>query len=322
MFKRFLKPSRSSYEAKQRSILIGLLFNVFGLIPAIVVVVMAQSLTVFSDLLRNVGIVFAVFFSWLTVQRVNKGKSPLYNYGYGKMENISSLVVAAVMIISITIITYQTIERFMNPVPLGGLGLGLGVLFSGLAALFNAWLFWTSFKTAKKANSPVMESLWRLYAVKITSAACVFISLALSLVFKDSAWAVYIDPAGSVVLIGFMVFSIYGVISSSVFDLMDRTVSDSMQIVVLKTLANHFDAYDEVHAIRSRRSGNNIYVELHLEFNPDQTMREVQNNINIMKTELENNLPGSQIIIVPATAPPVLQKPRDAVEEAPERATG
>jgi ferrous-iron efflux pump FieF len=299
--KSFFSPARSSYEAKQRSIVTGLIFAVIGLFPAIAIVILANSLTVLSDLLRNVGVVFAIFFSWLTVQRVTKGKSPLYNYGYGKMENLSSLVTAGVMIVSATIIFYQLIDRFHHPVALGQLGLGIGVIFSGLAAIFNGWTWWQSYNTAKKVSSPVMESLWRLYQVKTISTILVLSSLALSLAFRNYSWAVYIDPAGSIVLLGVLVFSTYGVISSSVFDLLDRTLSDSLQLIVLKSLAGHFESYDAIHGVKSRRSGNNIYIELFLEFDPNWKMAEVQKGIDEMKAELESKIPDSQIIVVPTS---------------------
>ncbi len=301
--KRFFSPSRSSYEAKQRSILSGLIFGIFGLLPAIAVIILANSLTVFSDLLRNVGVVFAIFFSWLTIKKVDKGKNALYNYGYGKLENLSSLVVAGVMIISIVIILYQIIDRFQHPVELKTVGLGIGVLFSGLAALFNAWLWWQSYKTAKSVSSAVMESLWRLYQVKTISTVCVLASLGMSLLFRNQSWAVYIDPAGSVVMLGVLIFSTYGVISSSIYDLLDRSLSDSLQLIVLRSLANHFDSYEAIHAVNSRRSGNTIYVEMFLEFDPEWKMAEVQKNINEIKAELEGKILGSQIIIVPTSSP-------------------
>ncbi len=212
MIKRFLSPSRSSYEAKRRSIFVGLAFGVIGLFPAIAVVILANSLTVLSDLLRNVGVVVAIFFSWVTVQRVARGQNPIYNYGYGKMENLSSLVVAGVMLVSITTIIHQAIERFQHPVALGEVGVEAGIILSALAAMANGWLWRQSYKTAKRESSPVMESLWRLYQVKTISTLCVVSSLSLSFALKGNLWAVYIDPIGSIVLLGFLIFSTYGVI--------------------------------------------------------------------------------------------------------------
>jgi len=269
-----------------------------------VVVVLSNSLTVFSDLLRNVGVVFAIFFSWLAINRGAKGRNFSYNYGYGKMENLSSLIVAGVLIVSIITIVYQTIDRFQHPVALREVGMGVGIALSALAGASNAWLSWQSRKTAKRETSPVMDSLSRLFQVKTMSTVCVLASLSLSFAFRDYPWAVYIDPAGSIVLLGFMVFATYGVISSSIFDLLDRALNDSLQLIVLNSLARHFDSYEAVHGVRSRRSGNNVYIELHLEFNPASKMSDVQQSIDEMKAELEGDIPGSQIIIVPTTVSP------------------
>ncbi len=301
MLKQFFSPSRSSYEAKQRSIIAGLAFGIIGLLPAIVILILANSLTVFSDLLRNLGVVFAIYFSWLTTKKVQQGQNHSYNYGYGKLENLSSLVVAGVMIVSITIILYQIIDRFQNPRTLGELGLGLGTLLSGLAVAFNGWLWWYIYRAAKGMNSPVMESLWRLYQVKTISTLTVTLSLGLSLAFKNYSWAEYIDPAGSILILCILIFSTYGVISTSVFDLLDRTLSDSLQFMVLRSLARHFELYDDIHEVRSRRSGNNIYIELFLEFDARLRMGQVQENIDKIKLDLEKRLPGSQVMIVPTT---------------------
>jgi ferrous-iron efflux pump FieF len=301
VLKQLFSKSKSSYQTKQNTIFIGLIFGVVGLFPGIVVVITANSLTVFSDLLRNLGLVYATFFSWVTLRKVAKGQTLAYNYGYGKMENLSSMVVAGVMLIAITIILYQIIGRFQNPVALKTTGVGLGIITSGLAAGFNGWLWWRSYVTSKKEPSALMESVWRLYQIKLVSTLCVMSSLVLTFIFRNYAWAVYIDPCGSVVLLGFLIFTTYGVISSSVYDLLDRALDDSMQISVLRELAGRFESYEAIHGIRSRRAGGNIYIELFLEFDRNLKMGEVQTVINDMKSEMEKKIPGSQVTIMPAT---------------------
>jgi len=301
MLKQLFSKSKTSYQTKQNAILMSLLFGIFGLIPGIAVVIMANSLTVFTDLLRNLGLVFATLFSFITIRKVAKGKTLEYNYGYGKMENLSSMVVAGVMLIAITTIVFQTIGRFQNPVPIKETGAWVGIATSGLAALFNGALWWQSYRAARKEPSAVMESVWRLNQIKTVSTLCVMTSLILSTVLHNYSWAVYIDPAGSVVLLGFLVFSTYNVIFSSVYDLLDRTLSDSLQIAVLRELAKHFESYDAIHGFRSRRAGGNMYIELFLEFDREKRMGVVQSVIDEMKNDIEKRIPGSQVTIMPVT---------------------
>ena len=302
MLKKLLFSNESSQQEKEHSILIGLVFGFIGLCPAIAVVILANSVTVLSDLLKNVSLVFAVFLSWIAARRVARGKTPDYNYGYGKLENLSSLVVATMMIVSIAVILYETVERFQNPQVLGGVGLGIGVVAAGLAAIANAWLWWRDHRLAQKLISPVMESLWRLYRVKTISSSCVCFSLVLSLALKNVPWAVYIDPIGSIVLLGFLGFSAYGVISMSVYDLLDRTLDESLQFIILQELAAYFEDYGAIHGIRSRRSGGNVYIEIFLEFDGESKMAGVQKIIDNMKVGLEQKIPGSQVFIVPTSS--------------------
>lgn len=147
-----------------------------------------------------------------------------------------------------------------------------------------------------------MESVWRLNRVKTTSALCVCLSLGLSLLLRNQSWAVYIDPAGSIVLLGFLAFSAYGVIATSVYDLLDRTLEDFLQLVILRELTAYFDEYEAIHGIRSRRAGGNAYIEIFLEFNAERRMAEVQKVIDEMRANLEQKIPGSQIVIAPATS--------------------
>ena len=292
--------NRGNYKEKQRSVFISFLLGLIGLLMGITVMILSNSVTVFSDLLRNISLFVAVFVSWLAVRKVAKGVTPFYNYGYGKLESLSSLVVAAMMIVSMIIIIYAVIERIQNPASLGEVGVGIGVVFSGITGSVNGWMWQRNYRIAKKQSSPIIESLWRLYRMKTISTFCVFLTLGLSLLFRDYSWAVYIDPAGSIAVFGFLVFSVYGVISMSVHDLLDHTLDESLQLVILQELATYFEEYIAIHGIRSRRSGADIYIEILLEFDGDRKMIDVQKVIKEMTYTLKQKIPGSQVIIAPA----------------------
>lgn len=300
--KGFLSGARSSYEEKQRSILISLIFGLFGLLPAIAIVILSNSLTVFADLLKNVGLVAAIFVSWLAVRRTRRGKTASYNYGYGKLENLSSLALAAVMVISFAIILWELIQRFQHPESLHAEGAWIGVVLAGVAIISNGYLWRHGRHIAKRHTSPLMESLWRLERAKTTANSIVFSSLALSLAFSGYSWVVYIDPVGSIAMLGFLSFSIYGILSMSVYDLLDKTLEESLQLVILRELVAYFEDYVAIHGVKSRRSGGNVFIEILLEFDGEQKMSEVQNIIDNMRTGLEQKIPGSQVVIAPVTS--------------------
>lgn len=260
----------------------------------------ANSVTLFSDLLRSGVDAFALLLSWLTMRRIATGKALAYDYGYGKLENVSSLLVAVTMLVSLVIALYGTVVRFREPVAVSRIGLGFFVaLFS---AGTNAWSWRRTFLLARLEQSSILESQWHNQRTKTMANLCVVLSLGLSMALRDYSWAPYIDPFFSLVLSGFLAYAIYSIVSMNVSDLLDRALDESLQLVILKELASYFDDYVAFHGIRSRRSGKNVYIDLFLEFEGSRRMAEVQKTIDAIKADLEGKIPGSQVTIAPATA--------------------
>jgi len=295
------KPVNHS-KAKEHSIMLGLVLGLFGLATGIVAAIIANSLTLESEILKNIGLVTAVFLSYLSIRKVNRGRTEGYNYGYGKLESVSGLIVAVVLVISLIIVIGHTVERLQHPVELHEGGLDLAIVFSAVALLTSAWMWRHDYHLTKEEYSPVLESLWRMYRLKTIASVLVIISLSMSAIFNDQPWATYVDPIGSVIIGLFIVQSIYNISTMSVYDLLDRALEESLQIVILRELALYFDEYEAIHGIRSRRSGANVYVEIFLEFDGDRKMAEVQKVIEAIKNSLESKISSSQIVISPATA--------------------
>jgi ferrous-iron efflux pump FieF len=289
-------------KAKEKSILLGLILGILGLITGIIAAIIANSLTLESEILKNIGLVTAVFLSYLSIRKVNRGRTEGYNYGYGKLESVSGLIVATVLVISLIIIIGHTVERLQHPVELHEGGLDLAIVFSAVGLLTSAWLWRHDYHLVKEEYSPVLESLWRMYRFKTIASVLVILSLALSAIFNDQPWAGYVDPVGSFIIGLFIVQSIYNISTMSVYDLLDRALEESLQIVILRELAHYFDEYEAIHGIRSRRSGANVYVEIFLEFDGERKMADVQKVIDTVKASLESKINGSQIVISPATA--------------------
>jgi ferrous-iron efflux pump FieF len=288
-------------KAKEHSIMLGLVLGIFGLLTGIVAAIIANSITLESEILKNIGLVTAVFLSYLSIRKVNRGKTEGYNYGYGKLESVSGLIVAVVLVISLIIVIWHTVERFQHPVELHTGGLDLAIVFSGIALASSAWLWRHDYHLSKKEYSPVIESLWRMYRFKTIASVLVILSLVLSYIFSDQSWAFYVDPVGSVIISLFILQSIYNISSMSVYDLLDRALEESLQMIILRKLAQYFDEYEAIHGIRSRRSGANVYVEIFLEFDEERKMGEIQKVIDTIRDNLQSKITGSEIVISPTT---------------------
>lgn len=298
-----IQPSVTKTERdKETSILLGVIFGIFGLGTGVFAALSANSMVIFSEILKNAGLTAAIFISWLCVRKVNIGKSEGYDYGHGKLENFSGLIIAVFLIISLVLILYQAFERLLHPVEMHMAGAEIGLVFSGIALICSISMWIYDRRLAGKEHSPVMESLWRLFRSKTISTSIVSLSLLLSIIFSSYEWSFYIDPVSSLVVCVFLAYSIYGISSTSVYDLLDHALEESLQFVILKELVSHFDEYEALHGIRTRRTAGRIYVEIFLEFDGESKMSDVQQVIGVIKTDLERKIAGSQVAIIPAKA--------------------
>jgi len=287
------------YRSKERYVRLAFLVGTLNFGLKFASTLIGNSVTQMTDLLRNAGDTFACFLTWLTLRRIRRGKTLAYDYGFGKLENASSMLVAGVMGVTLLVALYNAVERFRHPVPVTRIELGFFVAVWAVAV--SVWIWRRTYVLTKEDGSPVLESQWHLFRAKALANLCVVLSLGLSLSLYGHPWAVYIDPISSLILAGFLVHSIYSIVSLNASDLLDRALDESLQLIILRELAAYFDDYVAFHGLRSRRAGKNVYIDIFLEFDGSRTMAEVQKVIDTMKAALEQKIPGSQVVISPST---------------------
>ena len=288
---------------KQRMVLTSLIVDFVLWIPDIVAAILSGSIVLFADAIKCANEILATFFAYLTIRKMAKGGAGTYDYGMGKMETVTSIITGGVMFISLALVFCVAIYRIAVPAELVHEGALLGVVLMIIGVCTNSWLWRKNYRLYVKEPSPIMDSQWRLFRTKAFSDFSVLASLIASLALSQFAWSLYIDPVASFIIAGFLFFSGYRVIMSSLPDLLDKTLDEELQLVIVRELAAFFHDYAALHGVRSRRSGANVYIELHLEFDGEKKMAEVQQAIDRIKASLESNIPHSTVSVVPTSTP-------------------
>ncbi|MFA4859629.1 cation diffusion facilitator family transporter [Methanoregula sp.] len=292
-----------SFSSKQRTVLISLIVDFILWIPDIIAAILSGSIVLFADAIKCANEILATFFAYLTIRKMAKGGAGAYDYGMGKFETVTSIVTGGVMFISLALVFFVALYRIAVPAEIVQEGAYLGIFLMIIGVTMNSWLWRKNFRLFQKEPSPIMDSQWRLFRTKAFSDFAVLVSLIASLGFSHYAWSLYIDPLASFIIAGFLLFSGYRVITSSLPDLLDKTLDEELQMVIVRHLADFFEDYSALHGVRSRRSGNNVYIEIFLEFDGEKRMCEVQESINRIKMALEENIPRSSVSIVPTSVP-------------------
>jgi ferrous-iron efflux pump FieF len=238
--------------------------------------------------------------SLYTIQRMTRGTDLLNTYGLGRMETISSIVVGTTMLLAALFVGYETVIKIMHPVAQHG-GL-VAVLLTFASFIASFWLWMRNYRLSKTEHSPIFSSMWRMARMGALEDLLIILAVGISLISEGAAWTRYLDVGATSILMLSIIKSIYDVFSGSIGDLLDRSLDEYHLLIILRELVANFDAYDQIHGVRTRRSGSQTFIEIFLEFNSATKMGTVYRLKERLEAELKKLMPNAQIMIIPSRA--------------------
>ena len=259
--------------------------------------VAANSAVILADFCKTFLEFVAVFLSWWAIRRMARGSGGGFDYGLGKMENLTSLVVGFLMSICLLIIVGNAVRNFLHPAHVAGIGVQISLAAQAVYAVINGAVARRSRRAARAENSPLLEAQARLHFTRAAANVFILLSLGLSLALARYDWVRYVDPAASLVIAGSILMAALGIFSTSVGDLLDRTLEESDQLLILRELARHFDDYEFLHGIRSRRAGAEVYIDILLEFDPQKKAGEIHAAAASLRRQIEAQIRNSHVTI-------------------------
>jgi cation diffusion facilitator family transporter len=236
--------------------------------------------------------------SLYTIKRMSRGADLLNTYGLGRMETISSIVVGTTMLLAAIFVGYETVAKILHPAEQHG-GL-VAMLLTFASFIASAWLWIRNYRLSKKEHSPIFSSMWRMARMGALEDLLIILAVGISLAFSGAPWTRYLDVLATSILMISIVKSIYDVFSGSISDLLDRSLDEYNMLIILRELVANFDAYDQIHGVRTRRSGSQNFIEIFLEFNGDTKMEAVYKLKERLESELKKMMPNAQIMVIPS----------------------
>lgn len=286
----------STSQRSERALLIGVITTSVSLLPTIYAAWISNSVVLLGDLLRCLVEYIAILLSWLIIRRVNRGDVSQFHYGFGKLEQISGLVVAFALFFASATVTFSGVSRMIHPQEVQNAAFGLGLSVLSVIGNLAVWLHYQ--KLGAASPSPILHSQSRLFRAKTFASGVVCVSLTLSMLNISQTLTIASDPVGSLFLAAFLFRSALDLMSSSMRDLVDCAIDEALQLAVLRILIKHDSLYDGLSQIRTRRSGIKLFIELFLEFSGDLPFKTVSERSMVIKASLLESLPNTDITVI------------------------
>jgi cation diffusion facilitator family transporter len=296
------KTDNSPAWRQEKAVRLNLFLDLGMFVPVLTVAVLANSMLLLTDFFEYAKWIVSSLISWLILRRIRQGHTEEYEYGSEKIEVLGSLFIACLMLAGVAVMAGAIIHRLISPQPVVPAFGMLAILVHLGGTGLNAWLWFRNKRIAEETAGPILDATWRAHRADTFMSIGVIASLALTLSLRHLPWAIYIDPACALAALLYPAGGFVSILRSTLADLSDRTLDESVQMQIMKRLAECYDGYETFHGVKTRRAGRRSFIEIKLGFHTDRTVGEVMDTIDHLKSGLESDIPDVEVSVVLAQA--------------------
>ena len=253
--------------------------------------VFTGSVSLLSDALESsVNLVAAIVaFTALTVADRPADRS--HAYGHDKAEYFSSGVEGALILVASVFIIYTAARRFLNPMPLTDLGLGLGIAIIASGINFGVSRF--MLRMAKRHDSIALEADAQHLMTDVWTSVGVVAGLGV-VALTPPQWAI-LDPIIAVLVALNIIRTGMSLIRRSMAGLMDSSLSEHEMQQVEEAIRASLNNGTAFHSLRTRKSGSRRFVELHVTVPGDLSVAEGHDCCERIEAAIESRLPKTSV---------------------------
>lgn len=275
-----------------RSARAGLMTNAVLALVKLIAGILGHSYALVADAIESAADVFSSLIVWGGLRLSGREADERFPFGYGKAEPLSAAIVGLMLLGAAFGISIQAVREILRPhhAPEPFTLVVLIVVVAVKEGLFR-W----AFRIGEDVESTAVKAdAWHHRSDALTSAAAALgISLAL---IGGEAWAPADDWA-ALAAAGVILWNGFRILRPAVGDLMDRTPSpDVMGRIEAAALA--VPEAELVETLKVRRSGLGLFVDIHVEADPELSLRAAHEVSGKVKTSIRSRVPEVLDVLV------------------------
>jgi ferrous-iron efflux pump FieF len=213
-----------------------------------------------------------------------------HRFGHGKAEALAAMTQSIFVASSGMVVLYQAGERLLHPKPLAHADIGVAVMIFSITltlclVLFQSYVIKRSGSVAITADSLHYKGDL-LINLAVISAFLIHMFL---------SWTL-IDPLIGGVIAGYLLFGAWRILQTALDMLMDRELPATDRERIQNIVMSHADVRD-LHELRTRRSGQDVFIQLHLELDADITLIKAHIISDDVERQVRDAFNGAEVFI-------------------------
>lgn len=281
----------SAQNRKKKAALLAIASNTFLVVGKFVVGLITGSTAVVSEAVHSSTDLIASVVAFLSVRVSDTPADEDHPFGHGKIESISSLLEAILIFAAALYIIRESILKLMESNPTAP-RVEEAVFIMGISAATNFFLSRYLQKVGKETDSQALQADGAHLRTDVLTSVGVLAGLILTRV-TGAAW---LDPAAALAVALLILHAGYELTHQSLAPLLDARLPQAEEERIRSVL----DSDDRVlgyHKLRTRKSGSQRHVDVHVQIDDDSTLVEAHDCTEELEDQIRQVLPGILINI-------------------------
>ncbi|MFC2001409.1 cation diffusion facilitator family transporter [Chloroflexota bacterium] len=246
--------------------------------------IIAQATDSFLDL-------FAIAITFLAVRIAAKPADGEHPFGHGKVEGIAAVGQAMLILATGGLIIYSAVRRIITATAIELTEAGIGVMLVSIIA--SIFLSRYLLKVSRATDSIALEANARNIAADVYSAAAVMAGL---VVVRFTGLSI-IDPIIALLVALFILKVSYDVLRKSFGELIDVKLPEAEENTIRSSITEHGGEVVGFHALRTRKSGGQRYIDLHVIMPKDTSIEDAHRLCDHLERHIGDRLRHSSVTI-------------------------
>ncbi len=253
------------------------------------VYLMSGSVSLLASLIDSLMDAAASVINLFAVRYALKPADHEHRFGHGKAEALAGLAQSAFITGSAVLVLLQGIDRLLNPRPLDSAWLGIAVMLFSIIATIGLLLIQRH--VIKRTGSTAIRADSLHYRSDLLLNASIIVALLLAAYGIQRA-----DAFFGLAIALFIGYSAIQIGRDAVQILMDRELSDEVRAEALQ-LARSVEGVVNVHDFRSRQSGHDWFMQMHVEIPAHTPLVQAHDLGERVRARIVERFPQTDVLI-------------------------
>ncbi len=250
----------------------------------------SDSIALLSDALESIVNILASVMMYWSIRVSEKPPDESHPYGHQKVENISCAVEGVLVIFAALLIAQAAYSRINEPVEL--ISLNTAMILSLIATAGNGILSWVLMRSSEETGSVALEGDAKHLLSDVVSSGGVVLGLFVGQTLKMPI----LDPLMALIVSALVLRMGAGMVYGASRGLMDES-SPETEEKIKAVMDRHQHRFVDYHDLKTRKSGDVVYAELHLSLDGAMSVQESHDFTDHLEKDLSEEVPNVVITI-------------------------